>query len=129
MSRVLGIDYGTKRIGLAMSDDAGTMAFPYSTIDAEGALNVIQKICKDEHVSHIVLGLPKALSNMQDTEMTGRVRAFAEQLKSTGLPWEFEEEFLSSAQASRATGKETIDASAAALILQTHLERKRSMVQ
>jgi len=131
-NRVLGIDYGTKRIGVALSDDAGIMAFPHATLDADD--NIIEKIralCECEGIGEIIVGLPQAPGSMSDTAMTARVRAFGESLKKIGLPVEFEQEFFSTNEAkdSGATKKEHIDASAAAIILQSYLERKKNMIQ
>lgn len=132
MTRILGIDFGTRRVGVALSDDAGTMAFPHATLDADN--NIIEKIralCEREGVGKIVIGLPQAPGSMSDTAMTARVRAFGESLKKIGLPIEFESEFFSTGEAkdSGATKKEHIDASAAAIILQSYLERRKNMVR
>ena len=132
MSRTLGIDYGTSRIGLALSDDSGTMAFPHATIDGSGDLiENIRTLCEREGVGQVVVGLPQALGSMSDTAMTVRVRIFAESLQKLGLPVEFEPELLSTDEAkeSGATKKEHIDASAATIILQSYLEGKKNMIQ
>lgn len=127
MARVLGIDYGTKRIGLAVSDEGGTMAFPYGIVNKESE---IADICRKENISHIVVGLPRALGTMEDTQMTKVVRKFADRLRVWGVPVDFEPEFLSTKEASGGpTEKESIDAAAAAIILQSYLERKKNMIQ
>ena len=130
-NRVLGIDFGTKRIGVALSDDAGTMAFPHATLDAGD--NIIEKIrvlCEREGVSEIIVGLPQSLATMADTDSTRTVRDFAKRLETIGLPVAFEPEFLSTREAAGGlTKKEHIDAAAAAIILQSYLERKKNMIQ
>lgn len=135
MARYLGIDYGTKRIGFALSDEREMMAFPHSVFEIEGMtpqkiITTIGELCKKEDIEGIVLGVPRGLSHMQNTEMTDRVFTFGDSLKSLGMPVYFEEEFLSTTQALRGpTPREKIDASAATLILQTYLERKKGMVK
>lgn len=130
MARILGIDFGTKRVGIALSDEEEKMAFPHSVLENPKALEEIKRIIQEEKIAEIALGLPLRLEDMQDTEMTKEVRAFAEELKKIGIPVLFEHEFLSSKEAGREKeNREYVDASAAALILQTYLERKRNMIK
>ncbi|MEK7630590.1 MAG: Holliday junction resolvase RuvX [Patescibacteria group bacterium] len=130
MTRFLGIDYGGKRVGLALSDDAGTMAFPHKIIEnTKRLVDDIGDLVKKEEIACIVVGLPRALGDMHDTDMTATVRAFAKDLESLGLPVELEDEFLSSSEVTRQGGtKGAIDASAAAIILQSYLERRKNML-
>ena len=126
--RSLGIDYGEKRIGVAVSDEGGSFAFPYSVVFHDK--NALAKICgiiQKEGITEIALGLPQNFSR-QDTESTRRVRRFAEELKNAaGIPVLLVDETLSTAEVikSGASPREMRDASAAALILQTHLNRKK----
>lgn len=135
MARILGIDYGTKRIGMALSDERGMMAFPYGVFDISGKtpdqiFQGIATLCSKEQIEKIVIGVPRGLSTMQDTEMTDKVFSFADGLKKLTIPVFYEEEFLSSKQAQRgSTAKQHIDASAAALILQSYLDRKKDMLK
>lgn len=135
MARYLGIDYGKRRLGLALSEERGFMAFPYGVLDTQGmtpdALILhIGELCKKEDVSAIVVGIPRGLSEMQSTEMTDYAMGFADKIKSIGLPVSLEEEFLTSRQALVSeVPKDRIDASAAALILQTFLDRQRNMIK
>ena len=125
--RSLGIDYGEKRIGIAISDEEGNFAFPYSVVVHDK--NAISKICgimQKEGAGEIALGLPQNFSR-QDTEATKRVRRFAEELKNAaGTPVILVDETLSTAEVikSGAAPRNMRDASAAALILTTHLNRK-----
>ena len=135
MARMLGIDYGTRRLGLALSDERGFMAFPYGVVDVgnmtpESLVAYIKDLCKKEEVASIVVGIPHGLTEMQNTEMTDHVMRFADTLKAIGLPIGLEEEFLTSRQAAVSeVPKDRIDASAATLILQTFLDRKRNMIK
>lgn len=125
--RYLGIDYGTKRIGLALSDEAGNMAFPYGILENnQKKFAAIRKICEENKVAEIVCGLPIGLQN-QDTEMTRAAREFAAQLGDyAGLTVHLVNEFFSSKAAAHLQGAhDKIDASAAALILESYLKQQR----
>jgi len=130
MTRFLGIDYGGRRVGTALSDDAGSIAFPHKILEnSKMIISEIGALAQKEQISRIVVGLPRALGDMSDTEMTGEVRAFAKELETLGFPVDFEDEFLSSSEVTRQGGtKGAIDASAAAIILQSYLERRKNML-
>ena len=123
--RFLGIDYGKKRVGIAVSDPSGCFALPHSvTENSEDLAEKVKKICMANEVETIVLGESKDFAGLDNTIME-EVRSFAEKLKSTGLSVVLEPEHLSSAAAERFQGKvQKLDASAAAIILQSYLDRK-----
>ena len=135
MGRVLGIDYGDSRIGLAMSDPLKIIASPFKTIRNEGnekCLQVFQSLIKEKDVEAIVVGLPMGLKG-QETVQTKKVREFADLLYSLNLPIGLEDERLSSVSAEKSmiqqnikTGhnKGLIDQRAAAIILQQFLDKK-----
>ena len=135
MARFLGIDYGLRRVGLALSDEREFMAFPYGVLDIGGLMpddikQRIGDICKKENVEGIIVGIPRGLASMQDTEMTDHALRFVDTLKALQIPIQTEDEFLSSKEASHSkTPKALIDASAAALILQSFLERRRDVIK
>ena len=86
--KVLGIDYGSKRIGLALS--RGSLASPLKVIDSSNAIAAIKAICLAENIDLIVMGL-------SENKMAEKTKAFAEKLKqATDLPLEFFDETLSS---------------------------------
>ena len=121
--RYLGIDYGTKRIGLALSDEKGMMAFPYGILEnSNKKFAALHKICEDNKISEIICGLPMGLQN-QDTDMTRAARDFAKKLGDyTGLTVHLVNELFSSKAAAHFQGAhDKIDASAAALILDSFL--------
>lgn len=132
--RYLGIDYGDKRIGVALSDEQGILAFPFATVEnGKGAIDQIKKICSEQEVEKIIVGLPISFG-MRETEQTGKVRLFAKKLgKETGLTIEFENEILTSKMArqtarqagKKGVSKQKIDESSAAIILQSWMDRKR----
>jgi len=135
MGRVLGIDYGDSRIGLAMSDPLKIIASPFKTIRNEGnekCLQVFQSLIKDKDVEAIVVGLPMGLKG-QETAQTKKVREFADLLYALKLPIGLEDERLSSVSAEKSmiqqnikTGhnKGLIDQRAAAIILQQFLDKQ-----
>jgi len=129
MSRILGIDYGTKRIGLAISDELKRLAFPYKTIEADqNAHATLEMICKQESIERIIVGLPRGLQTMQATDMTKKVRAWAKALSGLGVPVVFVDEFFSTKEASGLpTKKDHIDQAAATIILQSFLDSTQNM--
>jgi putative Holliday junction resolvase len=137
MGRILAVDYGLKRIGLAMTDLLQITALPFETIESvslkKNALK-ISEIAKNNEVSEIVVGLPLSM-NGDESEMTGIVRGFIRELKNiSGLAVAEIDERLTTAQAermlveeadiSRVKRKGIKDKVAAALILQIYLERR-----
>lgn len=134
--KYLGIDYGTKRIGLATSDTGGSLAFPLTTITCgPGALQDIVEIIKKEEVQKVVVGESRNFKGEPNAVMED-IEQFKKDLEElAGLPVEYEAEFLTSAAAARQfegefgrkdkPSQEKLDASAAAMILQSFLDRNR----
>ena len=137
MKRILCLDYGEKRIGLALSDPLKMIAYPYKTIINFGLNNLkyeIKKIIAKETIESIVIGLPIGL-NGKDTIQTKKVREFRLQILDLNIPVYFEDERLSSLAAAKSmkmekikTGfnKGMIDKRAAAIILQQFLDKKNN---
>ena len=138
MARVLGIDFGERRVGLALSDPSATIAQPLPTLTRRAGkrppITAIAEIITAHEVDRIVIGLPLNLAG-EETEWTAAVREFAARLQQrAGVPVEFLDERLTSVQAERAVRasglkrsdreqKHRIDAAAAVLLLQTYLDR------
>lgn len=124
--KYLGVDYGSKRIGLAVSDDGGSMAFPGDTLPNRGvtrAVEAIKNLCLERGISVVVVGHSMTLRGV-DNEIEKETSYFCEQLKKAGLSTEREDERYSSVEAERIQGKnEHSDASAAAIILNAFLMR------
>ena len=129
---VLGIDFGQKRIGLAIGQDLTNSANPLKVIgNNKDTLNQLQQIIAEWHINLIVLGLPLTMDG-EEQAITRQVKNFAKKLKNlTQLPVEFCDERLSSYEAERdfqqqrqqqtrkAKHKNNLDAEAAAIILQS----------
>ena len=133
---IMGFDFGTKRLGVAVSDLLRTIATSYKIIerkDWQTDINEIKKIIKEKEIGAIVYGLPLQM-NGQEGEIAIKVREFAEKIYlETNLPYMFWDERLSSSAVenflikevdlSRMKRKKVLDASAAAYILQGALDR------
>ncbi len=141
--RILGLDAGDRRIGVAISDPNRSFALPLRSIFADGAeVEAIQRLIAAEEVSELVVGLPLSLSG-EDSAQTGRVREFAAQLEARlQLPVHLWDERLSTHEAEsrteegshvrgrrrssrRAPPPADTDALAASIILQAYLDRLR----
>ncbi|MCF7865757.1 MAG: Holliday junction resolvase RuvX [Candidatus Pacebacteria bacterium] len=124
--KYVGIDYGTKRIGLAVSDDQGSMAFPKGIIQNTGLENVadeVSRVCNEVGAREVVLGESKNFKG-EDNVVMKEVYEFINHLEARGLDVIFEPEIFSTMQAERLQGQRSdIDASAAAVILQSYLDR------
>lgn len=134
--RYLGIDYGTKRTGLAVCDAAETIASPLKTIHGQkDLLKKIAEVVGTEHVEAVVLGLPLNMDGSESAQ-TRLVLNFADRLRAfMDIPVYMQDERLSSfgaaeklAQAnfSRDKVRERLDAVAAAEILEAFLDREMS---
>jgi putative Holliday junction resolvase len=134
---VLGLDYGSQRIGLAISDAEGIFAFPAGVIERRGLthdLEALRALITEREVSAVVVGLPLHLSGRSGPEAEAAC-AFARALgQATGLPVELLDERWTSREAERALrdasgrrkrGRGSVDSVAATLLLRTYLERRR----
>jgi putative Holliday junction resolvase len=132
--KYIGIDYGTKRIGVARSDEGGSIAFPLVTIPAgPRAVGEIVAIVTKEGAQKIILGESRNFKGEPNKVMED-IEQFKKDLEEVGgVPVVYEAEFLSSAAAARQfegefgrgekPSQEKLDASAAAVILQSYLDR------
>ena len=124
MARLLGIDYGTVRVGIALSDPDQQLAFPKEVAPSNEAYARIEQLIIEEGAEGVVVGIPTPLMGGESV-MTKYARAFAEKLESTlHVPVYTWPELLSSREASHAPGGKKDDASAAAIVLQSFLDEK-----
>lgn len=124
--RYIGIDYGTKRVGVALSDEGGRMAFPHSVLTNNAALlDALCALIIRERVEAVVFGNSQDFKGNDNPVMT-RARACAESLATRlAMPVHFESEVLSTQEALRAEGRTALtDASAAAIILNSFLSKQ-----
>jgi putative Holliday junction resolvase len=140
--RFLGIDYGTKRIGVAISDENGTLAFPKEIVPNDtNTFKRIAEIVKEENVREIVVGESVDFSGKLNA-LSGRIEVFILELEEKfKLPVHKQKEFLTSVEARRSQSSKQdhtkgqahskvkqiksgrVDAGAAALILQRYLDK------
>lgn len=129
--RLLGIDYGRVRIGLALGDSDSRLASPLEVLEEKNqaaAIRRIREMAKQEGIDRVVVGVPKPLQDRtRETDQAKEIRAFILLLRAAGLDAVEEDETLSSALAAKQVeemgrrGKR--DDLAAASILQTYLDR------
>lgn len=133
--RYLGVDYGSKKVGLAFSDEAGTMGFPHTIM--RNSPRLVEEICAliaKEQVGAVVIGESRSLAG-DENPIAEDARAFGNQVAElSGVPICYESEVFTTALARRAPEKEmksrapkrraAVDASAAALILTSYLSRR-----
>src|SRR3989344_4752829 len=135
--RYLGIDYGSKRVGLATSDEDGRMAFPYEVVSNDMSLVAnIAKICEKENITAIVVGESTDASG-KPNKIMGSIEELVKNLEmETGMPIYLQKEFMTSLHAcnqqtkdifsDRKTKKEKEikdDSKSATLILQRYLDK------
>ena len=133
--RILGIDYGNRRVGIAISDELQLTAQPHKLLIRENDENLIsdiKEIIHSHNIEKIVIGLPVLLDGSHSSQ-TKKTRKFISRIRqSSDLPIEKWEERLSTIEAGKIlTGtsikkkKENIDIISAQLILQSYLDKNR----
>jgi putative Holliday junction resolvase len=135
---ILGVDLGEKRIGLAISDLARSIAFPAGFVASRGReqdLTALQEVAAERGVARIVVGLPIHLDG-RPSPGSEAARRFADALgERTGLPVDLLDErwtsraaerSLSESKGGRKRRREAVDSVAATLLLRTYLESRRS---
>lgn len=126
--RFLGIDYGSKRIGVALSDEKGNIAFPHSVLpNTEELVKEIKDITEKEQVGGIVIGHSlnrEGGSNPIHEDVSDFIASLTVEI---GIPIELEPEQYTTQEAIRLQGKnEKTDASAAAIILNSYLTKTKN---
>lgn len=137
MDRIIGIDFGRKRTGLAVSDPLGIFASALETLPATKIIEYLQKYAQKETITHFVVGWPLNL-NGELAEAAADVELFLKQLAKAfpDIPVTLEDERFTSVLAHRAMieggmkykdrrNKENVDKISAAIILQSYLDRKK----
>lgn len=136
MGRILGLDIGDKRIGVALSDPTGVLASPLTILERitdESVIENILEIVSQRDVQIIIIGLPRSM-NGRIGHQAEKVQSFAEELRQkTDIPVDYRDERLTTVTAvrlkkeaskRRPNKKTRYDAMAAAIILQDYLEEK-----
>ena len=141
--RALGMDYGRKRIGLALSDPTGLLARPWKTVALAGLEQQVRELAREiealtnesDGLSVVVIGLPRRLSG-EHNQLTAVVQAFADRLRHlAGVEVTLQDERLTSREAEDVLArtekdwrkrKPLLDAAAAAIVLQDYLDERRA---
>ena len=134
MSRSLGVDFGTKRVGLAVSDPLGLTARPLSVVPRSSVVDEVANLVKELEIGTIVVGLPTGLSGGEGMSAS-EARKLADELRTAaGVDVVFVDERFTSRMAEvalvesgmkRRKRRETVDKVAAAIILQDYLDNHR----
>ena len=138
MDRIIGIDYGRKRVGVAVSDPLGIFASALDTVHSAKIIEYLKKYAENENVVRFVVGWPTNMDG-KPSEVAKDVKIFVNQLEKAfaGTPVELEDERFTSVLAHRAMidggmkakdrkDKESVDKISAAIILQSWMDRHSS---
>jgi len=137
MMKVIGIDFGLSKVGLAISDPSGIIALPLKVLrykNKEGLLSELQNISKEKDVNKFVIGYPISM-NYKENEMTKIIDIFKQDMENMNFEVILEDERLSSEYAKKimieqdvkvSRNKEMVDLTAASIILQTYLDRNKN---
>lgn len=136
MNRIIGIDYGLKRTGIAISDPLGIFASPVETVPSAKIIDYLKNYTSKEQIELFVVGYPINMNNTP-SEAARYVEAFLKQLKKhlPQIPVELEDERFTSVLAHRSMidggmkksarrDKAAVDKISASIILQSYLDRK-----
>lgn len=137
MDRLIGIDYGRKRVGVAASDPLGIFASPIETVASANIIDYLKKYAENETIVRFVVGYPINM-NGKPSEAAADVEAFLKNLRRNfpEIPVELEDERFTSVLAHRAMidggmkykdrrDKKSVDKISAAIILQSYLDKKK----
>ena len=137
MDRLIGIDYGRKRVGVAASDPLGIFASPIETVASANIIDYLKKYAENETIVRFVVGYPINM-NGKPSEAATDVEAFLKNLRRNfpEIPVELEDERFTSVLAHRAMidggmkykdrrDKKSVDKISAAIILQSYLDKKK----
>lgn len=133
MSHILGVDYGSKRVGFAISDALGITARPLKVVPRASAVAYVEEVTEEYAPDRIVVGLPTSLGGEESQSAKEARRLAAELAEATGIDVEFHDERFTSRMAEstllasgmkRRKRRETVDKVAAAIILQDYLDQQ-----
>lgn len=133
MHKILAIDVGEKRVGLATSDELGMFASPFGFLNRDGSVAQIVEILVQENIGQIVVGMPYLASGDLGSQAED-VQSFTQELQAqTRISIDFENEMLSSAEAAnrlkgmkrKIKDKGEVDAMAATIILESYMKRSK----
>jgi putative holliday junction resolvase len=129
MTRVMALDYGAARCGVALSDPSGTLATPLPVVERAGTRKGLARLVdliSSSGAERVVVGLPLTLAGEEGSQ-AAETRAFAERLRRrVQVPIELYDERLTTVQAERSGGSADADSRAAAHLLEAFLDARRT---
>jgi putative Holliday junction resolvase len=134
VSRYLGVDYGTLRIGLAVSDALGLTAQPLEVVARKDLTEALRRVAQEYDIERVVVGLPTSLGGHESDSAFGARELGAQIASLLGVEVDYVDERFTSRMAEgallesgmrRRDRKATVDKVAAAIILQTYLDTRR----
>lgn len=129
MARVMGIDYGSKRVGISLSDEDGRVAFPKAVLPNDRFLaSSLAELIAGHAVSEVVIGESRNNAG-EENSIARNARSLARILEAdTGVTIHFEPEFWSSQEVRAHTGATRVDAEAATIILNSFLTKRHGSI-
>jgi putative Holliday junction resolvase len=131
LGRVIGVDHGHQRVGVAVGDEETGLAFPRAVVPARDAAAAIGRLAAEEGTNRVVVGLPRNMDGSEGPQAEA-ARAFGDRLADIGLSVDFTDERLTTWEATeraraanRPSGANAIDSAAAALILEQYFAERR----
>lgn len=134
MQKILAIDVGEKRVGLATSDELGMLALPFGYLDRDGVIEKIDSILVQENIGQIVVGMPFMGDGSMGTQAEDVQHFVAKLHEQTTIGIDLENEMLSSVEATnrlksmkrKIQNKGEVDAMAATIILESYMNRSKN---
>jgi putative Holliday junction resolvase len=127
--RILALDHGSARCGVAVSDPTGTLATPLGAVerpDTKRGLAALARLVEDQGAERVLVGLPLTMRG-EEGEQAERARTFAQRLeRKVSVPVELHDERLTTRLAERTGGEGDADSRAAAHLLESYLARSRA---
>lgn len=124
--KLLGIDYGDSKVGLAIGDTESGLALPYKILKNIGSkklISDIDAICREERIAEVVVGIPTNTQAKKVTPSEVKVQDFIDELRQTvNLPLQKQSEIFTTKAAQKLSGGNRDDDLAAMLILQSYLD-------
>jgi len=136
MNRIIGIDFGLSKVGVAISDPSGIISMPLEVIrykQQKDLVESLKRIASEKNVKTLVIGYPLSM-NYKENKMTEIIDKFKSVMEKNNFDIHLEDERLSSQYAKKimiqqniktGTNKEMVDVLSASIILQTYLDRKK----
>lgn len=123
----LGIDYGSKKIGIAVTDDAGLMAFPVEVVANDGSfLSYLERIIKERNVTEVVIGHSLDAAGKENLIHKAVEELITDITLQIGIPVHLEPEQYTTQEAIREQGRNSqTDAAAAAIILNSFINKQK----